>query len=589
MKISFKLKLIFSYIFVILVSFGFIAFFLDKNLEENSLRNIQSSLITQANLIEGQIASDRLRQEDAPYLESLVKALSSKTKCRITVINNKGSVLSDSEKSQEEITQMENHLYRPEVKVALTGSIGIDTRYSSTLKINMLYVALPIKDKTGITGILRLSLPLESVQKTAFVIRKIVLIGLFFALALAFVLGSIVAGRTIQPINRMIQISHRFSKGDFSRKIIQVSKDEIGELAVTLNKMAQDIEDKIKEAKAQNQKLSAIFNSMIEGIIVVDKTSRIISVNPTIEKIFSVSKKEIEGRAFLEAIRNNDTYEIINSVLAKGKPLSAEISLILPVRKIFEINATPIFDNNIVSGCLIVLHDITEIRRLETVRSDFVANVSHELKTPLTSIKGFVETLLEGALGDKENNRNFLKIIQDHAERLNSLVEDLLSLSHLESKEIVLNKSNFNLRLQLEEVILGFKSQLKKKGIEIKNELPASISINADKDRIEQVLTNLIDNAIKFNKEKGSIFIYAQEVDGKIKVFVEDSGIGIPEKDISRIFERFYRVDKARSRELGGTGLGLSIVKHIVELHSGSVGVESTEGLGSKFWFILSR
>ena len=589
MKISFKLKLIFSYIFVVLVSFGFIVFFLDKNLEENSLHNIQSSLITQANLIESQIAPARLRQEDIPYLESLVKTLSPKTKCRITIVNNKGNVLADSEKSQEEIPQMENHLYRTEVKVALTGSIGIDTRYSSTLKIDMLYVALPIKDQTGIPGILRLSLPLESAQKTLFVIRKIVLIGLLFALMFAFILGSVVAGRTIKPINSMIQISRRFSKGDFSRRIIQVSKDEIGELAVTLNKMAQDIEDKIKEVNTQNQKLAAIFNSMIEGIIVVDKTSHIISINPTIEKIFSVSKKEVEGRIFLEAIRNNDIYEVISSVLTKGKPLLAEISLILPVRKTFEINATPIFDNNIVSGCLIVIHDITEIRRLETVRSDFVANVSHELKTPLTSIKGFVETLLEGALDDKENNRNFLKIIQDHAGRLDSLVNDLLSLSHLESKEIMLKKTNFNLKQQVEGVISGFRSQLKKKEIEIKNELPAGIPVTADKDRLEQVVTNLIDNAIKFNKEKGFLRIFSEEINGKVKITVEDSGIGIPEKDIPRIFERFYRVDKARSRELGGTGLGLSIVKHIIELHSGSVGVESTEGFGSKFWFSLPK
>jgi two-component system phosphate regulon sensor histidine kinase PhoR len=453
----------------------------------------------------------------------------------------------------------------------------------------MLYVALPIKDKTGIPGLLRLSLPLESVQKTLFAIRKIVLIGLTFALVFAFILGSIVAGRTINPINRMIQISRRFSKGDFSRRIIHVSKDEIGELAATLNKMAQDIEDKIKEVKTQNQKLAAIFNSMIEGIIVVDKISHIISINPTIEKIFSVSRKEVEGRAFLEAIRNNDIYEVISSVLTKGKPLSAEISLILPVRRTFEINATPIFDNNVVSGCLIVIHDITEIRRLETVRSDFVANVSHELKTPLTSIKGFVETLLEGALDDKENNRNFLKIIQDHAERLDTLVNDLLSLSHLESKEIMLKKTNFNLKQQVESVISGFRSQLKKKDIEIKNDLPAGISLAADKDKLEQVVTNLIDNAIKFNKEKGFVRVFSEEINGKLKITVEDSGIGIPEKDIPRIFERFYRVDKARSRELGGTGLGLSIVKHIVELHNGSVGVESTEGIGSTFWFILHK
>jgi two-component system phosphate regulon sensor histidine kinase PhoR len=243
----------------------------------------------------------------------------------------------------------------------------------------------------------------------------------------------------------------------------------------------------------------------------------------------------------------------------------------------------------LISGCLIVIHDITEIRRLETMRRDFVANVSHELKTPLTSIKGFVETLLSGALEDKDNNRNFLKIIQDHTYRLDKLVNDLLSLSNLESKGIIIRKADFNLNTQAKEVILGFKSQLKNKNIEIINQLSHDFKVNADQDRIEQVFVNLIDNAIKFNKERGFIKIYTQDLDKDVKVIIEDSGTGIPQKDIPRIFERFYRVDKARSRELGGTGLGLSIVKHIIELHGGSVGVESTEGLGSKFWFILPK
>lgn len=603
MKIrSFKLKLIFSYIFVILVSFGFIAFFLDKNLEENSLHNIQSSLIAQARLIENQISTESIQVDDAFYLENLVKVLSPKTKCRITIINSKGKVLADSEKSQEEIPRMENHLNRSEVKAALNGNVGSDTRYSSTLKIDMLYVALPLRDKDTTVGVLRLALTLESVRKTLFAIRKIVFPGLLLALGFAFALASLVASRTINPINRMIQISRKFSEGDFSRRIIQPSRDEIGELATTLNQMAQDIENKIREIKTQNQKLAAIFNSMIEGVIVIEKGGHIVSINPTVEKIFGVLKKDAEGKIFLEAIRNNDIAEVISTILKKGKPVSAEITLIYPVHRIFEVNAATIFDNDAISGCLVVIHDITEIRRLETVRSDFVANVSHELKTPLTSIKGFVETLLEGALDDKENNRNFLKIIQDHTERLNKLIDDLLSLSHLESKEMILNKKSFNLKQQLQEVISGFKSQLKKMSLEVSNDLPVNIMVNADKDRIEQVFTNLIDNAIKFNKENGTIRIYAQEinpvrettkfsngVNGKIKIFVEDSGIGIPSKDIPRIFERFYRVDKARSRELGGTGLGLSIVKHIVELHGGSVGVESAEGFGSKFWFILPK
>lgn len=588
-KKNFKSKLILSYVFVILISFAFIAFFLDRSLEENSLHNIQSSLITQAHLIDGQITAESIKKEDTGVLGSLVKTLGSKTNSRITIIDIKGMVLADSEKSKQDIPGMENHVNRPEVRTALTGAIGIDTRYSATLKIDMLYLAMPLKDSDSIIGVLRLALPLESVQKTLFAIRKIVLIGLIFALALAFVLGSLVAGNTIRPINRMIQVSRRFSEGDFSRRIIKGSKDEIGELADTLNKMAQDIEDKIKEVRTQNQKLAAVFNSMIEGVIVVDKKGHIVSINHTIEKIFGVLKKDVEEKAFLEAIRNNDISDVITAVLEKGQLVSVELTLMYPVSRIFEVSATPIFGNNEVTGCLVVIHDITETRKLETMRSDFIANVSHELKTPLTSIKGFIETLLEGALDDKENSRNFLIIIQEHAERLNELVNDLLSLSHLESKEITLDKKDMHLRPLAEKVILGFKSQLRKNFIEIEDELPASLSIKADNNRIEQVFTNLIDNAIKFNKEKGFIRIYSQEEAGKIKIVVEDSGSGIPEKDMSRIFERFYRVDKARSRELGGTGLGLSIVKHIVELHNGSVGVESVEGVGSKFWIVIPK
>jgi two-component system phosphate regulon sensor histidine kinase PhoR len=589
MRVSFGQKLIFSYCFVILISFGFIAFFLDKNLEENSLQEIKSSLINQAYLAESQISKANLKNENTTELETLVKALSSKIKARLTIVDNKGKVLAESEKSEVDVLRMSSHADRPEIKAALAGGIGEEIRYSSTLKIDMLYIALPIRDNNQILGAARLALPLASVQKILSTVRKVIFLSLFFALGLAFVLGSLLTRGIIKPINKIIHISRKFSTGDFSHKILLDSKDEIQELGDTLNMMADSLEDKIKKVEIKNQQLKAILESMVEGIIVTDKSGHIISLNPTVEKIFNILKQDAEGKLFLEIIRNNDIADIINYVLKNGKFKSCELSLVWPVERYLEINATPIFGNGSISGCLLVIHDITEIRRLETMRRDFVANVSHELKTPLTSIKGFVETLLEGALDDKENNRNFLKIIQDHAERLNNLLEDLLSLSHLESKEIVLNKKNFTLRQQLEDVISGFKSQLKKKNIEIKNELSANIAVTADKDRIEHVFTNLLDNAIKFNKERGSIRIYSQEMSGGIKVIVEDSGVGIPEKDIPRIFERFYRVDKARSRELGGTGLGLSIVKHIVELHGGSVGVESTEGFGSKFWFILPK
>ena len=588
MKIrSFKLKLILSYVFVVLVSLGCIAFFLDRRLEDNSLRNIQSSLVTEARLIENRIPPESLQKEDSTSLETLIQDLSARIGCRITVISPRGSVLADSGKRGEEIPQMENHLNRPEVRSALAGGIGIDTRYSSTLKIDMLYVALPVKQNNGVTGIVRLALPLESVHRTLAEVRRTVSVGLFFALILAITLGYLVASATLKPVKRMTEVARRYSEGDFSRRILSGPDDEMGDLAQTLNTMAQQIEDKIREIREQNQKLSAIFNSMIEGVMVIDKDGRVISVNPAVEKAFGAAKKDVEGRFFLEAIRNKDMAELIAQTLKKGEPVSQEVVLLYPQNRVFEANATPIFDGQAVNGCLVVVHDITEMRRLETVRKDFVANVSHELKTPLTSIKGFVETLLEGAVDDKENNRNFLKIVQEHTARLESLVNDLLALSSLESKEIALEKGYFGLARELREVIPGFMSQAKKMNITIKLELPEDVLVHGDEGRIRQVFINLIDNAIKFNRENGTIMIYSENTDNGIKVIVADTGIGIPVKDIPRIFERFYRVDKARSREIGGTGLGLSIVKHIVELHGGRVGVESTEGLGSKFWFYL--
>jgi two-component system, OmpR family, phosphate regulon sensor histidine kinase PhoR len=362
-------------------------------------------------------------------------------------------------------------------------------------------------------------------------------------------------------------------------------KKQADELASCL----KDAEEKSLKLENENKRMQAILNSMIEGVIAVDRDTRVLSVNPTIEKIFDVPRGNILGKFFLEAFRNNDISEIINAVLSNGEFISKELSLVWPLQKIFQVNASPIFEKDTVSGCLLVIHDITEIRRLETMRRDFVANVSHELKTPLTSIKGFVETLSEGALEDKEHSRQFLSIIQEHTDRLDSLINDLLDLSHIESGELRLRIEDLRFKNIVDYILPGFKSQLNKKKLNVENNISAALVVKADKAKINQVLTNLIDNAIKFNNDKGSIKIYNDLFNSQDRIVVEDSGQGIPPKDLTRIFERFYRVDKARSRELGGTGLGLSIVKHIVELHGGSVGVESTEGLGSKFWFTLPK
>jgi two-component system, OmpR family, phosphate regulon sensor histidine kinase PhoR len=589
LRISFKSRLIGSYILLIIIPFVFLAILLDKNLEEAVLRDIKTALTKQASLIEGQINREDIRKNNRPLLSGLAGNLSARTESRVTFIDRQGVVLADSGKSVEEVPAMENHAYRPEVKAALSGETGQDIRYSGTFKTGMLYTALPIKDKGGVIGVIRLALPLEQVQRILATTRRAIIFSFLLALVLALVIGSFLSRSIIIPLNRIISGSRKLIQGEFGHRLYQNYPDEMGELAVTLNAMAEDIQNKIKELEIKNQQLRNVFQSMIEGIIVADKTAAIVTVNEAIERMFGVSAKDIEGKIFLEAITNNDISEIINQVLKTGKLVSKELPVVWPVHKLFQINASPIFEKQEVSGCLLVMHDITEMRKLETIRSDFVANVSHELKTPLTSIKGFVETLIEGALEDKENARHFLEIIQEHTDRLNNLINDLLDLSYLESKGIELETRSFNLKDLVDKVLDGFQARIQKKSLAVNNEIPAGVFLGADQPKIEQVLTNLADNAVKFSQNKGSIRIYSREIDGKIKVTIEDSGPGIPAKDIPRIFERFYRVDKARSSEMGGTGLGLSIVKHIIELHRGSAGVESTQGLGSKFWFMLPK
>lgn len=391
-----------------------------------------------------------------------------------------------------------------------------------------------------------------------------------------------------QQLEKIKAVLEEIERGNLQPRIDIYSKDPLGRLAQAIDQVISALASQILGLKKESAQAQAILSGMSEGVIAVGQDERILLVNPAAREIFDISKQDAQGRLFLEAVRNNDISEIIRMVLKEGSPVSRELTMVVPVQKIFKINASPILENSRVSGCVLVIHDITQTRRLEKVRSDFVANVSHELKTPLTSIKGFVETLLSGALEDKKDSREFLRIIQEQANRLDALSNDLLNLASLEEKGVTLNREKVDLKELADKVLLVFEGELRKKEIEARNELAADCIVSADRDKMEQVFTNLIDNAIKFNRQKGSIRIYAQDASGdKIKVAIKDSGCGIPAKDVPRVFERFYRVDKARSRSLGGTGLGLSIVKHIIELHSGSVGVESSEGIGSEFYFTI--
>lgn len=390
-------------------------------------------------------------------------------------------------------------------------------------------------------------------------------------------------------LQKIIAVLNKAASGDFTQRLNIHTGNEIGRLANAIDAVIDKYNSEINRLEKITSQTQAILSNMAEGVIAVDKYTKIIFVNPALEKIFNLPGADSRGKFLLEVIRNNDIAETINSALKNSGAVSKEVSLTWPVQKIFKINATPILEKDGITGCVAVIHDITELRKLEAVHRDFVANVSHELKTPLTAVKGFVETLIAGGLEDTQNSRQFLEIIQNNVNRLDNLINDLLSLAYLESQEISLKITGIGLKGLADEVLPAFSAQINKKNITVENTLLPQLRVEADKDKLEQVLVNLIDNAIKFNKENGKIKIYGEDLGANIKVSIEDSGCGIPQKDIARVFERFYRVDKARSRELGGTGLGLSIVKHIIGLHGGTTGAESVEGAGSIFWVTLKK
>jgi two-component system phosphate regulon sensor histidine kinase PhoR len=378
--------------------------------------------------------------------------------------------------------------------------------------------------------------------------------------------------------------------GDFSKRISITACDEMGDLADSLNSVFQRIQSKMEGFIADKSRLEAVFLSMFDGVMIVDGEGTVILINRTLKEFLGVGR-EAAGKKPLEVVRNIEIQEIADNVLNLNSRFeSREITIVLQDEKILLVHATPVLRENKVDGAVLVFHDITELRRLENVRRDFVANVSHELRTPVSTIRGYAETLLEGALEDKEHAREFLRVIYDDAERLVNLIKDLLDLSRIESGHVKLAFEACALEPVVDRVLAAMNNEAEENSVHLKKEIPPGLPrVKADEGAIAQVLFNLVENAIKYNNKDGCVSVSARERGHFIEVSVEDTGIGIPSKDIPRIFERFYRVDKARSRDLGGTGLGLSIVKHIIHAHYGEVAVESELGRGSTFRFTLPR
>ncbi|MDD3375352.1 MAG: ATP-binding protein [Candidatus Omnitrophica bacterium] len=587
LPIQYKLTLIIIVINIFILSFVYI--YLKNNLQDNTYNRIKSSLSREVLLAKSYFDSRHSKLLSIEKTDEIADQIGKDLGLRVTLIDSSGKVLGDSELSGTDLADMENHLYRPEVQEALKTGLGESRRFSTTLQEDMLYMSCLFQnDKTS--GVIRLAVPLSEIAVVTNKLKKILGVSLIIAFGFSVLIGFIVSIYISNPLKKISAVAKKISSGDYSRRINIFTNDEIGELSSSINYMSEQIKARISEVEANKSRFEAILLSMFEGVIVIDNNGSIKLMNNTLKKMLNVSESPI-GRRPLEVIRNIEIQEIADKVLdLKSGVQSGEINILQPSERTLQVHAATVMRDNEIFGAVLVFHDITELRRLENIRKDFVANVSHELRTPITNIKGFSETLLDGAIEDKENAKDFLKTINADANRLAQLVDDLLDLSRIESGKTNLNIVSCNIEDIVDRVIVSLRKQIREGKIVIKKNIPNNLSkIKADEKSIMQVFLNLIDNAIKYNNDEGLITISVAERNDFVEVSIKDNGIGIPEEDLPRIFERFYRVDKARSRELGGTGLGLSIAKHLVQSHKGQISVQSELGKGTMFSFTLPK
>lgn len=531
-----------------------------------------------------------MEEYDNPrILDKWIKSIGSDIDSRLTVIDMSGKVLADSHYNP---VKMDNHLNRPEIIELINGkNSSYRIRRSKTLQQQMFYYSLPIKVNGNLTGFLRLSKSLNAINETIEKNTQNYLLFFFLTVILSFILAWGFSNGLVRPLNKLGSMAEKLAHGNFKERIVLNSyNNELGTLAHSFNYMANELERKIEEIFREKSRTEAVFTSIVDGLIVTDNEKKITMVNPAARKILGLNKGVL-GRDIIEVIRHHKVDQLLETSLEKKKILKEELNFQTPGSKIIRLNFAPIENKEgQVAGGLIVLTDVTELRRLEQLRKEFVANVSHELKTPLTSIIGYIDTIIDNDIKDDTTIKRFLSIIKDEADRLYLLIKDLLDLSKLEAKrgEVILQPGDLNKIVK--KIYLMLQEQAESKDIDLKLDIKEKLPfVYLIPEQIEQVLINLVDNGIKYTEPGGRVILRAYEENNRVVVEVEDNGIGIPEEDQGRIFERFYRVDKARSRSMGGTGIGLSIVKHIIKNHDSEIKVESEPGKGSLFRFYLNK
>lgn len=591
---KFRLKLTAAFVLLIAVSVIGSGLFAAVNLKESHMDRLRESMLREINIIQATISwpVELNDSELTTYYMETANLLKQQTDVRITFINADGKVLGDSD---VDVREMDNHFNREEVVEAReTGKVAFSQRFSDSVKQNMLNAAAPVIVNGEIIGYLRLGRSLQEIESSIYDLWSFYLIGLIILFVIAAFTSYHLAKGLTKPLENIMTVARQIRNMNYRARVKIKSKDEIGKLGEAINNMASSLEIQMNRILENENRLESVLENMVSGVIMIDREQKIALVNRSAENILGFSSKEMLGKKFDEGKQNLELIEIIQECMALRKAIRKEMVFHYPTERVLEINLVPLLARHEWIGVVIVLHDISDIRRLERMRSEFVANVSHELKTPVASVKGFAETLLSGALNDKDTAISFLQIIYDESERLNRLINDILELSKIESKDAPLNYSPIDMAHFIRTSIHMMKVEAAKKDIEIEMMIKEEIYIEADEDRLRQIFINLISNGINYTPEGGRVKIKVEpllERNGdeydRIRITIADTGMGIPKKDLPRIFERFYRVDKARSRSSGGTGLGLSIVKHLVELHRGSISVQSELGIGTRFYIDL--
>ncbi|EAC3453387.1 PAS domain-containing protein [Listeria monocytogenes] len=527
--------------------------------------------------------------KDAATIQKSLDPLGEDIDARITVIDSEGDVVADTKKDPE---KLDNHMNRPEVTDILKKgeSVGISIRESDSLGYSMLYVAVPVKHQGKTDGVLRISISLESVD--AAVAKLWGNLALIFGIALVIIaaISVFIARKITRPVREIIEVSTDLANHKYDSRIHGKISGELQDLSISVNTLAESLETQMFEIKQNEQRLNAIVQNLVSGVMLINVDKQVIMTNRTMYQI--LGETEITGKPFYEVIKSFALSQLIEGTFETKTIQQKEIILYFPREMILDASVSPILgENGEITGIILLLHDITQIRHLENVRSEFVTNVSHELKTPVTALKGFAETLLDGAMYDEVLLKKFLTIIKEESDRLHRLIMDILALSRIEQNPVAENVELVDVDEVIEQSARTIFEMATEKNIRvtITEKTSGSVMIETDRDKLQQIIINLLSNAINYTPVDGKVEVKLIEQEAEVIIEVTDNGIGIPAKDIDRVFERFYRVDKARSRHSGGTGLGLSIVKHLVENCGGRIEVESQEEVGSTFRVTLPK